>query len=242
MSSIEAVFFDVGGTLVEVSPSVGHVYAGACARLGASVEPAAIQSAFDQAWVALSADVPPGADRYRIFEGGERAWWERLSAQAFEACGVAREHRPHVEDLRAVFAKADAWRIYPDVHDALAALSRAGIRLGVISNWDSRLPALLRTLELSEPFEAIVHSAAAGYEKPHPEIFRAALSALGVSARASAHVGDRLEEDYEGARRAGLVGVLLQREDTSWRAGGGAPGPHPDRVADLRELVERVLR
>ncbi|MGH9870146.1 MAG: HAD-IA family hydrolase [Candidatus Polarisedimenticolia bacterium] len=241
MSSIEAVFFDVGGTLVEVSPSVGHVYAGACARLGASVAPEAIQRAFDQAWVTLSVGVPPGADRYRVFDGGERAWWERLSAHAFDVCDVAPEHRPQVEDLRAVFAKADAWRIYPDVREALEALRRAGVRLGVISNWDSRLPALLDTLELSEPFETIVHSAAAGYEKPHPEIFRAALSALGVSARAAAHVGDRLEEDYEGARRAGLMGVLLQRDDSSWRAGGGAPGSHPDRVADLRELAERVL-
>ena len=166
MSSIEAIFFDVGGTLLEVSPSVGHVYAEACGRLGGSVHPGDVQQAFDHAWVTLSAEVPSGADRYRVFDGGESAWWERLSAMAFDRCGVAHHHRPAVDDLRSVFARAEAWRVYPEVEEALESLRARGVRLGVISNWDSRLPALLSTLGLREPFDVLVYSAAAGYEKP----------------------------------------------------------------------------
>src|SRR5262245_38619332 len=102
------VFFDVGGTLLEVSPSVGHVYAAACENLGAVIEPREIQRAFDQAWVELSREVPKGADRYRVFPGGETAWWERVSSFAFEQCGVPASRRPPVADLRAVFAGAGA--------------------------------------------------------------------------------------------------------------------------------------
>lgn len=241
--SIEAIFFDVGGTLVEVSPSVGHVYAGECARRGAVVDPERIQQAFDTAWVSLSAGVPPGVDRYRMLPGGEREWWERVATAAFDLCGVPVEARPPVESLRDVFARADAWRVYPEVRGTLERLSRRGHRLGVISNWDSRLPRLLASLELDTHFEAVVYSAAAGFEKPHPEIFAAALSHLGVEPSRAAHIGDRLDEDYAGARGAGLRAVLLSR-------GPARPelirkvracGDEEDVVGDLAQAVDRLV-
>ncbi len=242
MTSIEALFFDVGGTLVEVSPSVGQVYAEACLRLGGTVDPREVQRAFDAAWVSLSAEVPPGADRYRLFDGGERTWWERISAHAFDLCGVLPAHRPPVDDLRAWFARAEAWRVYAEVEEVLDHLLRRGVRMGVISNWDSRLPALLGTLGLGTRFEVVVHSAEAGWEKPHPEIFRAGLQAMDVPAERAAHIGDRFEEDYAGATAAGLRAVLLEREASSWRGGGGSPlVPVEDRVADLRAAVRRLL-
>lgn len=242
MTSIEALFFDVGGTLVEVSPSVGQVYADACLRLGGTVDPKEVQRAFDAAWVSLSAEVPPGADRYRLFDGGERAWWERISAHAFDLCGVSPAHRPAVDDLRAWFARAEAWRVYAEVEEVLDDLRGRGVRMGVISNWDSRLPALLGTLGLAERFEVVVHSAEAGWEKPHPEIFIAGLQAMDVPAEKAAHIGDRFEEDYAGATAAGLRAVLLERDATSWRGGGASPlVPREDRVADLRAAVRRLL-
>jgi putative hydrolase of the HAD superfamily len=241
LSSIEAVFFDVGGTLVEVSPSVGHVYAEACGRLGASVAPRDVQRAFDHAWVTLSSEVPTGEDRYRLFDGGETAWWARISEIAFDLCGVAPEHRPDVEDLRAWFARAEAWRVYPEVPGVLEDLRARGVRLGVISNWDSRLPALLRTLGLEGLFEVLIYSAAAGFEKPHPAIFEAGLQAFGIPAGRAAHIGDRYEEDYSGALGAGLRAVLLQRDGSSWRASADGPEVHPAHLAaDLRAAIDRL--
>jgi len=234
------VFFDVGGTLLEVSPSVGHVYAAACHRRGGTVAPASLQRAFDEAWVTLSAGVPPGADRYRVLPGGETTWWERVSDHAFDRCGVPAAQRPPVAELRAVFAGPDAWRIFPETRDALNELGRRGYRLGVLSNWDSRLPALLATLELRQHFEAVIHSAQAGFEKPHPAIFSAALAAFGVDARQAIHVGDRVEEDYAGARAAGMRALLVRREE------GGVVTEPPGverghRVRDLDEVVRRVI-
>ncbi len=221
---LEAVFFDVGGTLLEVSPSVGHVYAAACRERGATVEPIRLQRAFDEAWVALSQLVPAGADRYSHLSGGEEEWWERVSSLAFDRCDVRQPHRPPAAELRGVFARADAWRVFPETREILTALRAKGLPLGVISNWDSRLPALLGALDLDGFFDCVITSAGARCEKPHPGIFRQALEALGVAPEGSIHIGDRLEEDYSGARAAGLRALLVDRAP-------GRPG--------LREEVER---
>ena len=244
MSETHAVFFDVGGTLVEVSPSIGHVYSEAIALRGGAADPRQVQKAFDLAWVTLSKDVPSGADRYRLFPGGEEEWWERVSCFAFEQCDVAEEYRPSVHELRSVFSRAEAWKIYPEAREVLAQLGRESIRLAVISNWDSRLPALMKTLELDSHFEFMVYSAEIGCEKPDPAIFSRAVEEMGVDPSRAVHIGDRLEEDYTGARSAGLKALLLNRSP-------GNPGLQSeveerwgqtgDLVVDLNEALRRIL-
>ena len=234
MKPPSVVFFDVGGTLLEVSPSVGHVYAGACEALGHAVDPGRVQRAFDLAWMTLSKEVPRGADRYRLFPGGETGWWERVSSFAFEQCGVPPSARPPLAELRAVFAGAGAWRVFPETREALAELARRGHRLAVLSNWDSRLPMLLDTLGLRHHFEVIVHSAEAGFEKPHRGIFDAALRAMAVGPADAIHIGDRYEEDFAGARSAGLRALLVSRDEADTPAG-------EHRVSDLNEAVVRIV-
>lgn len=239
----KVVFFDVGGTLLEVSPSVGHVYSAACGQLGATVEPVVLQRAFDRAWVELGRAVPRGANRYQIYQGGETEWWERVSNFAFDQCSVPAPQRPTVEALRAVFARADAWHIYPETREVLGQLKEMGCRLGVISNWDSRLPRLLATLGLDGHFDSVMTSAAAGVEKPHLRIFEQALAAFGAEPSCAVHVGDRLDEDYAGARQAGMRALLLNRHSAnpSFPDEVGRWGNPRDLVADLREALERIV-
>ena len=243
MPAETVVFFDVGGTLIEVSPSVGHVYAAACGRLGAKVEADTLQRAFDKAWVELGRVVPRGANRYQIYPGGETEWWERVSAFAFDYCAVPVSQRPTVDALRSVFTHADAWRLYPETHEVLDELRRRGCRLGVISNWDSRLPGLLATLGLAGHFDSVVTSAMAGVEKPHPAIFAAAVDALGADPERAVHIGDRLDEDYHGARQAGLRALLLNRvpANPSLTDEVGRWGNPRDLVVDLREALQRIV-
>jgi putative hydrolase of the HAD superfamily len=71
--------------------------------------------------------------------------------------------------------------------------------------------------------------------KPHPNIFHAALSLMQVEPGAAVMVGDSLSHDVEGARRAGMRGILLAR---------GAVHPDVDDIEvirTLRELPGRVL-
>jgi putative hydrolase of the HAD superfamily len=111
-----------------------------------------------------------------------------------------------------VFSHAEAWRVYPDVLSVLHALRSNGLHVGVISNWDERLRPLLSELGIDELLDSITVSCEAGVEKPHPEIFRAALRAANVTSHEALHVGDNLEEDVRGAEAVGMQALLLDRE------------------------------
>jgi len=109
------------------------------------------------------------------------------------------------------FAEPDAWRVFEDVLPAFQAMIDRGVRLGVISNWDERLEPLLRGLGLYKWFDAVVVSCQVRSAKPSPLIFRYALEKLGLAAASVLHVGDRMKEDVEGARAAGMRAVLIDR-------------------------------
>ena len=106
--------------------------------------------------------------------------------------------------------------------------------VGLISNWDARLSALLAQLGLNERFRWTLISAHVGAAKPDPAIFRQALDLCGLPPEQVVHIGDSLDEDVRGARAAGLHAVWLNRSDGD---GSSAP-PGVPVIHSLRELPE----
>jgi putative hydrolase of the HAD superfamily len=128
------------------------------------------------------------------------------------------------------FADPALWHVFPEVAEALERLRTRSLRLAVVSNWDSRLPALLDRLELTGFFDEVLVSALEGVEKPGTEIFRRAAQRLGVDPARCLHVGDSPLDDYRGAESAGMRAVLIDR--------AGIFGNGYVRVADLRGLYD----
>jgi FMN phosphatase YigB (HAD superfamily) len=132
----------------------------------------------------------------------------------------------------------------PPHHLAVLDALRARARLGLCSNW-SWTPSALAILEqsgLRERLDAVAISHDVGVRKPRPEIFTAALDALGVAPEEAIHVGDNLEADVAGAAALGIRTVWLTRcvADVA-AARARAPGARPDWiVGDLAEL-EAIL-
>jgi ribonucleotide monophosphatase NagD (HAD superfamily) len=81
-----------------------------------------------------------------------------------------------------------------------------------------------------------VHAVVCG--KPAPAYFEAALSVLGVTADRAAMVGDDVVNDVDGARAAGLTGILVRtgkfRPDDLDR---GSPDHIVDSLADVPALL-----
>lgn len=88
-----------------------------------------------------------------------------------------------------------------------------GIELGILSNFDSRLHSVLQGLGLSHYFSSVTISTQVGAAKPDPRIFAIALEKHNCSPEEAWHIGDSIEEDYQGAKAAGLRGVWINREN-----------------------------
>jgi len=96
---------------------------------------------------------------------------------------------------------------------------------------------LLRTYVLTIPAElddaalmdAMVFSSALGRRKPAPEVYQAALEAVGVEADRALFVGDRVREDYEGPRSVGMRAVICVAHATE---------PPPDGIPTIASLKD----
>jgi putative hydrolase of the HAD superfamily len=224
---IQAVTFDVTHTLIH-SPRLGEIYAEVLGRHGLAVTPVEAARLVRVVWQELACLAEPGRDRFTAHEDGARGWWRHFVHRLGEYLGGPPVSPFAAAELFHRFGRPEAWEVYPDVAPALAALRDRGLRLGVVSNWDDRLPGLLAGLGLAPSFEALVHSSGVGVEKPDRRIFRAALDQLGVAAGEAVHVGDGRLEDVEGALAAGMYAVQVSR-----RGGPGLAG-----LAGLPALLE----
>jgi putative hydrolase of the HAD superfamily len=129
---------------------------------------------------------------------------------------------------------------YADAAPTLGALRRTGVRVVVLSNWDISLHDALAGCGLDGLVDGVICSAEAGFAKPAPEIFHAALALAGVRPEQAVHVGDSYAEDVLGARAAGIEPVLLARPPgDGGLIGAESPAPAGDvpTISSLAELL-----
>ena len=131
--------------------------------------------------------------------------------EIFRQVGVPGDaFAPLAKRLWARHAEHNLWGgVRERTAETLEELRRRGLRLGVISNADGRVDALLEAVGLRPHFDFVIDSALVGMEKPDPRIFRMGLERLGVEPEEAVYVGDIYEIDVVGARAAGMTAVLV---------------------------------
>ena len=135
----------------------------------------------------------------------------------------------------------------PQVPELFGALRERGLKVGVLSNttWpqDQHARIFVRD-QVDHLIDGAVYSSEIPWAKPHPEAFRAALDAVGVTEpERAAYVGDRLFEDIFGANRVGMRAVLLPHSTipTNQLGVDGTPDAVIDSLAELIDVVDRWL-
>jgi putative hydrolase of the HAD superfamily len=206
---IRAVFFDAVATLILPHPSVGAVYARAAAAHGLRCPPRALETQFSPAYRELFPRRFSGPSRLRTSEARERGWWRLVVARTFERAGFPGPPAAVLDAAVEAFSRGAAWRLRAGALPTLTELRRRGVRVALVSNYDSRLRRVVRELGVARCFTALVISAEVGWAKPSPHIFAAALARTGVRPEEALMVGDRRLEDYEGGRAAGLHALRL---------------------------------
>jgi putative hydrolase of the HAD superfamily len=220
----QVIFLDAVGTLFGIQGSVGEIYQRFAQAAGIEVDAAALNKAFFQSFAAAPKAAFPGVDPAQLPEL-EYAWWRAVAAESFTRVGVYPQFADFEVFFRPLFnhfLTAAPWQLYPEVPAVLAAWQRQGIRLGVLSNFDSRLYAVLKALELRSFFSSVTISTQVGAAKPDPGIFQAALAAqqLELSVGGAWHIGDSWAEDVVGAAQMGLTPIWLNRKNPTFADDG----------------------
>jgi len=225
----DLVLLDAFGTLVAMEPP-GPVLHAALVDAGYDIDPHVVEKA-------LRVEIAHYRSRLHIAADppGLRVLRAECGAVLADALGQGAPPAPLATELLVASLR---FRLHDDALGAIDAIERQGVRLGVVSNWDCALPDHLEALGVADRFAVIAVSATVGAAKPDPAIFRHATDAAGVDASRALHVGDRLAEDYQGARRAGLRALLLDR--TGAAAGPRATGP--EVITTLAEVPEIIAR
>jgi putative hydrolase of the HAD superfamily len=236
---LKTVFFDAAGTLFETRRPVGDFYADVARDFGANVSGKAVNAAFRHSFgAAPGLGFGPGhpiAEIRRL----EREWWRQRVAETFAGLHQFADFDAYFNALFEFFGDPANWVVYDDVFPALEELRAARLRMGVISNFDSRLYRLLGGLGLDRYFETVTISSEAGYAKPAPELFRSALAAMRTSAHEALHIGDAPHLDVAGAHAAGIDAVLIRRPHEGAPARPTKPQTAPV-ISSFGELVSIV--
>lgn len=217
MKQPKVIFLDAVGTLFGVKGSVGQVYAQIAEKFGVTVAVQDLNRAFIQSFKSASPPIFPNSKPEEIPER-EFEWWYAIAQQSFQQVGVLEQFSDFpafFTMLYTHFATAEPWFVYPDVQLALQNWQQLGIELGVLSNFDSRLYQVLQALDLARFFTSVTISTKVGAAKPNSQIFAVGLDKHQCPAQLAWHIGDSFQEDYHGAKAAGLRAIWLQRSENS---------------------------
>ena len=226
---LRAVFLDIGETVMRPNPSWEAVYAMAFREFGVGVDIGDLRAALRRAYHHGGWGMAEG------FEPSEETSFQRtveIDAAAIAELGLEPMPDAFYRRLGELFMVTSHWHIFPDAYPALTALQERGLTVGAVSNWVWNLPELLHALDLVRHFDFIAASARIGFEKPHPRIFEWALEQAAVDPGNVIHIGDHVDADIEGARAAGIAGVLIDRNERY------RPENVPDGVPVIHSLDE----
>lgn len=224
---IDLITFDAGNTLIRARPSLGEIYADVTRRFGTELPPDRFVTALQTAYRNhLRGNAPNGSDE------ADRRMWRDITREIYDSLPELAGAVPFDEwfdGLYRAFGSSEAWDLFEGAEATLCELKFQGFRLGLVSNWDSRLRRIAEDLGLLRYMHAVAISSEVGVRKPHPGIFETITHYLEIAPERSMHVGDALEEDVRGATAAGWNAVLLDRE-----------GAHPVPPDGSYHVVKRL--
>jgi putative hydrolase of the HAD superfamily len=207
---IEAVLFDMDETLIHNTRSFESIARETYDLYSTELEPAT----FDEYWNTLWGKA---ADMWFMMIDGVLP-------------GEEARRYTFINTLRALDADPDlaprliehtdtcmleATRVLQDTIPVLSRLRDAGLRLGIVTNGYSCIQRMkIDRHNLHGLVDFTIVSEEVGAHKPEPEIFKAACVKAACAPERVLFVGDTVENDYIGARRAGLEAILIDHDCT----------------------------
>lgn len=221
---VSLIVFDVDGTLVDFRSATWAALDAAAEHLsrltGTSIAPAAILAARER----VAAELAAG-------EWSRAAVRVEAGRRLLLGCDVTHPTAAEEVDRTYITTRDASITVFDDVTTALEALCERGFELRAASNGAIDLAPL----GLAQYFAAAEYAPLLGVSKPDPRFYATVVERAGVASSEVLAVGDRVDNDYEPARAAGLHALLIDRAGTL-----DAGLPRVRALTEVASLVERA--
>tara|TARA_A100001037_G_scaffold305982_1_gene348397 strand:- start:858 stop:1562 length:705 start_codon:yes stop_codon:yes gene_type:complete len=216
--AIKVVFFDFYNTLVKFWPPLESIQKEACSKFGLEVREEDLVLGYKYADVYFNEenDRSPLGNRDKLQRDEFFTEYERL---ILHHSGLDVSPQLASDIWKQAIQIPKEFVVFNDTLHCLKLLKSRGLDIGIITNLRQDMECLLNKLNLFEYVDICINSKDVGFEKPDPRIFEYALKQQGVNASDTVHVGDQYYSDVQGALRAGIKPVLLDRD--LWHSGVG---------------------
>ena len=237
VTQIRLVIFDVGQTLLFLTPPAEEVFLARCQQLAIDIELEALKRGCKagELWVAQTImNEQQGTPRMSDEEFDTK--WEHV---VFETALKDREE--NIEDLvnklRNIDGPAQNWSAPPETYTVLDELQAKDLPLGIVSNFPKTLPDLCREVGIADHFDFIIASEEVGVSKPDPRILHIALQRAQVKPHEAVYVGDH-PFDIICAKKVPMPIIWFNKDADPLPDGFTS---YPDfQIRTLSELVEII--
>ena len=207
-NQIEAIIFDMGGTL----------------RSSTKKDESSKLESVRKIIALLGADVPTNefynllSERFRdysrwaretLVDVCERELWTKWMLPDWPVENIGEI----AVQLNEIWREGTADRIiFPETKEVVLELFRRGYRLGLVSNSISSVetPRALKELELTGCFETVILSCVVGIRKPNPAILLESTRRMEINPLKCAYIGNLLHRDVQAAKKAGFNRVIIR--------------------------------
>jgi len=242
IEGIDAVIFDLGGTLYEPGSDICGLTKKFMSDVGIEGADRLTDDKIKEALV----DANQWLWDYMVENNVDMHWepttseWIEYDFLLLRDLGFEEDIESHAVEYQKRWEKFLS-QVVPvlidGVRETLQELKQRGFKLGVASNRYRDPESVLQENNIFHLFESIEYTAVPGYAKPSPFMLLRVAEELGVNPRKCAYVGNIVEYDCVSAQRAEMVPILLTWVDPQEVDKVTTDVIIIDHIADLLEIL-----
>jgi putative hydrolase of the HAD superfamily len=235
--AIDAIFFDMGGTLRENLPRKKEEKVRIVQQIPLLLKSNFSPSELTELLESRSKKYEEWASK-TLIELDDTALWTKWLLPDWPKEIIS----DNAMKLNEIWRDAICTRqMFSETLETILSLHQAGYRLGLVSNTTSSVdsPRMLKNEGLADYFEIIILSCVFGKRKPNPEILLEAVNKIGILPAQCAYIGDRPDWDVVAARAAGFGKTVILCNPNKSITDKLPPEQNPDYFIDnLLDLLD----
>lgn len=199
--NIKAIFFDMGGTLINLQNSHSKLLYDNLFRNGIYLGKEQVDECLRKL-LFLTSSLDKNAYSSTYFMNAMK--FAQMSNVAYNK--IPDIAKAFVETKKQI-NQPDYWVLEKNVETILQKFSQNYL-LGILSNWDNSFYEFVNSFGLTDYFDVYICSSEVGSEKPDPAIFYKALAKFEISPNEGLYIGNDYFTDILPTQKVGMHGIL----------------------------------